>query len=440
MGKCQVVKKAYDATFDEIFDYELNEETNEAPGDLLVAVFDWERIGANQKVGENRLSEERMLGVCGEAPGWVLEQELEVLSGGKAVKGYDGQMCLVKIQVEIIDRGVVKMSEAAAKASFKSSHKKNFSASQGSLKDLTAAGTMAEVEVDPEASGPRNLSVTVVHGRHLPKMDSGFMGMGGKVDSFCVLDLGGITHETSVKKGNFSPDWGETFSFALEVGQVPSPLIVKVMDWNQVGSPDEVGELAVSRQRILHLLTAKDGWEGTDTFVIQKEGERVAGHDKQPAQISLKFKVSVPDVLFSAMEAGEGVKGARVVEFTVLRARNVPKMDLMGACDCFVEIVFEGRLAGKTDVVKNSLSPDFDESFEVLVDDAGTMTCTKDVIVRLLDWNVTSDPDVVGESIISASRMSEIIRSKDGSSDTEAIVMMMKGKPVVGKNKSECEV
>lgn len=47
---------------------------------------------------------------------------------------------------------------------------------------------------------------------------------------------------------------------------------------------------------------------------------------------------------------------------------------------------------------------------------------------------------MVGESIISARRMSEIIRGKDGSSDTEAIMMMMKGKPVIGKSKQECEV
>eukprot|EP00282_Hemiselmis_andersenii_P003801 CAMPEP_0114138892 /NCGR_PEP_ID=MMETSP0043_2-20121206/16567_1 /TAXON_ID=464988 /ORGANISM="Hemiselmis andersenii, Strain CCMP644" /LENGTH=277 /DNA_ID=CAMNT_0001232897 /DNA_START=149 /DNA_END=978 /DNA_ORIENTATION=+ len=236
----KAIKKVYDATFDEVFAFEL-EGDDRPPGDLVLRVWDWELVGKRKPIGEVRLHEGRMVSVCAEAPGWTAEEELTVTHEGKIVKGHDSQQCSVSFKLEILDRHVLKLTAEESKEAFKAKQQ----SSKALLADVVVSAT--PVDVDPDAAGARDLNITVVNARHLPRMDRGFLGIGGKVDPFCVLHVGGTSWETSVKKGTFSPDYDETFTMPTVVGGIESPLIVKVMDWNAMGDADIVGEVVVSR-------------------------------------------------------------------------------------------------------------------------------------------------------------------------------------------------
>lgn len=168
------VKSVYEATWEDKFDFELSSVFS-GMGDFLMTLFDWEMMGANKRIGEVRLREERMAKLCGEAPGFTLTEELPVMDGDKHVKGKDKEQCSIQFKFELLDRGVVKLSEAAAKGS---------TVSKMSAKDFVLGDILAPVDADPEAEGERMIKVTVVNARSLPKMDAGFLGMGGKVDAY----------------------------------------------------------------------------------------------------------------------------------------------------------------------------------------------------------------------------------------------------------------
>ena len=208
------------------------------------------------------------------------------------------------------------------------------------------------------------------------------------------MDLGGVKFQTEVRKSTFSPDWDVTFPFSASASGAESPLYIKVFDWNQIGSPDLVGEVIISRERVSEMLKAKDSWTATDTFAIQKEGVRVKGHDKNQSVLTLKFQISIPLPAFSTLEIEAEGSGPRKIEMCIVNARNLPKVDTFGTIDAFVEMVYEGE-AQRTQVVKNSLEPNFDFVAEVMVEKAEA-GCSQDVVFRLFDYNLTSAAELVG--------------------------------------------
>ncbi len=77
----------------------------------------------------------------------------------------------------------------------------------------------------------KTLEVTVLHARHLPKMD-----LFGSCDAFVVMKLDDKKFESSVQKASYSPDWNEVFLFDASA----SNLIFEVFDWNRTAKADKV--------------------------------------------------------------------------------------------------------------------------------------------------------------------------------------------------------
>ncbi len=76
------------------------------------------------------------------------------------------------------------------------------------------------------------LEISVVNARHLPKMDTF-----GTIDAFVIVQLGDSKYETSVKKGNYSPDWNEIFHCSAAS---PAALTVELFDWNRTTKNEKV--------------------------------------------------------------------------------------------------------------------------------------------------------------------------------------------------------
>ncbi len=241
-----------------------------------------------------------------------------------------------------------------------------------------------------------------------------------------------------VKKNTLAADFNETFEFAVDAGGVAGELLLQAYDWDRAGSHDLIGEAILSRGRLQNVVRAKETWEGQDNYILQKDGKRVVGSDKQQTTVTLKLAVSRPIVYFDNMDIDEKAEGPRQLTITVVRCKNLPKCDVMGTCDAFVEVIFEG-VSNKTKVVKNSYAPDFYETFSVNVPEASSPT-SQDVIMRVYDWNLTSSSELVGECSVPAARISDVFKAKIGWEGEESFMLSKEGKPVIGHNQSRTEV
>lgn len=78
------------------------------------------------------------------------------------------------------------------------------------------------------------------------------------------------------------------------------------------------------------------------------------------------------------------------IKVVAIDAKDVPKMDLIGSSDCFLKFVTPGvTLTSK--VIKNSLTPKWNETLETEIN------YLEDLEVTLLDWDLLSGNDVIGE-------------------------------------------
>ena len=148
------------------------------------------------------------------------------------------------------------------------------------------------VEYEEHATGPRRLEVTIVRGRHLPKMDTI-----GTVDAFCDVSFAGSEYKTGTKKNTYSPDWGEKFVFDVaDVGVKPGPMRILVMDWDMVGENDRVGEIEVSEEWLWRVMRGRIGWQEEKDRVVKGEDKKpVKGHDKQAAVVTVKLELLGPE-------------------------------------------------------------------------------------------------------------------------------------------------
>jgi len=71
------------------------------------------------------------------------------------------------------------------------------------------------------------------------------------------------------------------------------------------------------------------------------------------------------------------------------------RMDLMGTCDAFCDIAWNGQ-ERKTKIVKNSYSPDWDETFTFVLEDVAAVG---DLTLLVLDFDRLTDPDQVGKVV-----------------------------------------
>ena len=74
----------------------------------------------------------------------------------------------------------------------------------------TATATVAATVAVAAAAAATHVQLTVRCGRHLPNMQV----IGCNV--YCHVQWQGQTHITDVKINSFSPEWGQTFKFALD--------------------------------------------------------------------------------------------------------------------------------------------------------------------------------------------------------------------------------
>ncbi|EGG14945.1 Phosphatidylserine decarboxylase proenzyme 2 precursor [Cavenderia fasciculata] len=82
-----------------------------------------------------------------------------------------------------------------------------------------------------------------------------------------------------------------------------------------------------------------------------------------------------------------------ILSISIAEARGLPKMDLNGFADPFVSVTFGGNKIHKTATIKKSLSPSWNEQFNVIIRESQsnyTMTFT------VWDWDKATQNDLIG--------------------------------------------
>lgn len=84
------------------------------------------------------------------------------------------------------------------------------------------------------------LHVRVIEARGLPHMDGK-----GDTDGYCILEMEGVTHKTSVEEDTIVPEWDQSFSFSV-FNQEDSILIISVWDEDPHSQDDIIGKISLS--------------------------------------------------------------------------------------------------------------------------------------------------------------------------------------------------
>jgi len=120
-----------------------------------------------------------------------------------------------------------------------------------------------------------------------------------------------------------------------------------------------------------------------------------------PSAPAVNASHAVPEP--KAQPKGEAVQ-AKGLEVKVICARHLPKMDLMGSCDAFVELDWPNqRQHFASTVKKNTLSPDWGETFTFDFNVAAfeeVSVLQQHITITVKDWNKLSSAAFVGKASI----------------------------------------
>lgn len=144
------------------------------------------------------------------------------------------------------------------------------------------------------------LQVTVHGAAELPRMDQ----FTGRCDPYCLLDVGAhwkqhrVRSQTLVVYNTYTPSWDETFSFHLSDYSPTKPVEVNftIMDWDQVGEHDFVGEVTIDLRADVHecMESKQEVRVGPKWLNLKKDERHVRGHRKRISKIKVSFKIFPP--------------------------------------------------------------------------------------------------------------------------------------------------
>lgn len=401
--KTDVVKNSYDAEWMAKFNLDVDDAAKGTRSDIIVTVWDWDAASADDEIGSFKISAARVSEMCRAALGSGAEDTFIVCEGGRPVLGQDKKRCRVCASVKVCEVPIAFPS----------------------------------IETVEGTKGPRRLEMCVSAVSNLPNMD----GIMGKCDPYAILMFNGVEFRTETKKNCYVATWEAWFN--LDVDDAAKGIItdctVTVWDWDATSKDDMVGSFAIPARRMGELFCSSLGGQALHKFAVEDSGRPVIGHNKAVCEVDIKVKVSEVPVAWAFIEPEEGAKGSRRLELTVSTVSSLPKMDgLLGKCDPYAVVIFEG-IERRTATKKNCFDADFNETFNLDLDDAAVGT-RSDIFVSVWDWDAASADDEVGGFRVPFDRVSEVFRGKLGSTDEHSFTVSSMGIPVLGNDKKTCIV
>jgi hypothetical protein len=260
------------------------------------------------------------------------------------------------------------------------------------------------------------------------------MDLFGSVDPYAIMFIEGSEYRSQTVKSSYTPEWNETF--ACDIMDITRgcryDFIVQINDWDATNKDDEVGTFTVPAWRMTEIIRAKVGSEGEETFQLTLDGKAVVGHDKLPSEVTVKIHVEDLPLAFETLVVDPDAKGPRRIDVTVLSARHLPKIDILtGTCDPYALVFLPGLADFKTEVIKKTYSPDWDQAFSFDVPDV-LDDCYSDLTLKIMDYDMLTKNDIVGSCVVPGFRITQLFRATDNWEATESFLLMNRGQAVRG--------
>nr|CAG4636989.1 EOG090X05OW [Ceriodaphnia reticulata]SVE72917.1 EOG090X05OW [Ceriodaphnia reticulata] len=239
------------------------------------------------------------------------------------------------------------------------------------------------------------LNITVVRCQGLPARDSNV----GSSDPYVKLQLLPDKHhkvKTRVLRRTLSPVYDEDFTFyGIGENQLQSlTLHFVVLSFDRYSRDDVIGEVFLPVYEALEEMTASESADRNNSDSGNHSGA-VLARDIAPRSHKMRTH-GRGELLVSLCYQPQASRLTAVV----LKARNIPRMDMTGLADPYVKIYLAHngqRVAKKkTHVKKRTLNPVFNESFVFDLPASATSLDNISLEFLVLDWDRVTKNEVIG--------------------------------------------
>ena len=253
---------------------------------------------------------------------------------------------------------------------------------------------------EPEADlvhPPTVLHVFLIRASDLPMMDYNWMTRKGSSDPVVSLKIDSQDKvcKSKVQSRTVNPVWNEHFALPSDDGS--DALVLTIDDYDMLSANDFMGAVRVPVGSLAHREFRKETFPVTDA-----RGELKKKGTWGTVELCLRwvydadFAFPIPAELAAPEPPELAAKEANAVRIFLIRGRNLPIADKNllssgGSSDPMVTFA-SGKQVLESTVVKKSLSPIWEETFELRADDVD------DAVAAVVDdWDLMSGNDFMGK-------------------------------------------
>ena len=378
--KTKIKKKTLSPEWNQDFKFRL--DASQRQEDLMIECFDYDFLGADDSLGKLAISIDSLR--CNE----------EYLEWHKLQQD-DGSVGEIQLGYKLVER------------------------------------SKEQVQGEVEILRPGTLTITVVRGDDLLAADRG-----GTSDPYVTMYIGDAVKEakkTKVKKKTLTPEWNETFEFELDRSQRQDYLTVECFDHDMIGADDSLGFFDIALDSLVF------EQECVDWYKLQQEGESehrgqielrytfipsppedacnipLAATEFSPVLLEQSKPVSSSSIklqqaskkITTALKLGSigsATLDAVRLEVTVVRAKNVLAADRGGTSDPYVRLHLGDKIkqAQKTKVIKKTLNPVWNETFEFLINVSRRQ---ENLTIECFDYDIVGSNDSLGKVVIAVDQL-----------------------------------
>ena len=221
---------------------------------------------------------------------------------------------------------------------------------------------------------PAILRIEIVRAKELIAADSG-----GTSDPYACIYIGDQVNKgkkTTIKKKTLNPEWNEQFELDVAGEQRRDLLSIECFDYDALSADDSLGKVSIHMDELV---------PGTE-YEENRQLEPPDGKDDYCGQIEIKYCL-LP------------ILGPAILDFQVLRARNLQAADRGGTSDPYVRIHVGNAISSevKTSVKKKTLNPVWEESFSIRLESAQRR---QQLQIECFDKDMIGSDDTLGRNII----------------------------------------
>ena len=222
------------------------------------------------------------------------------------------------------------------------------------------------------------LLITVLRAKDLIASDHG-----GTSDPYVRLHVGQAVRaakRTKTKMKTLDPVFGQTFKFRLDAAQRQQNLTIECFDYDMLGSDDSLGKI------LLPIDTMRVNEETQEWLKLQQD-------DRSQGEIEVRY--TIEEKTASEVENEEQMLKPGILYITVVRARDLLAADSNGMSDPFIKLHTGNTKehAQKTDVMKKTLNPVWNETFTFNLDRKQRQD---DMTFECFDYDLLSSNDSLG--------------------------------------------